>query len=428
MQLCGRPNSATDFALMKTSKPKGKGKNGPGKAKQGKGPRWHLAADTQWGSVSVGSADKPTKLSSARTRYTDNINGSVVRNSRTVSAAPRIEQQEEVVMQLVQSSVGFESTELRFQPGREASFPWLFEIAKKYQKWVAIQAEYEFRSNTSVTAAAGGQGRVVLAFNYDSLDPNLTNLRQAETLQPHAAGKPVDTIVLTLDPRLLSGGSDGRYVRPGQVPAGGDIKTYDGGILYVCTQGFALDGAPIGEVYVRYSIKMLQPIITGMTANPNQSPSLYARSLMNGVALGALGPPNLYIGDVLWQGGSGQATVWNGVEAIIAGTTFTLPAGRYSMRACATIATLSGVTPVQQLTGGAITFLKNNSVFEDGQAGHSGLYGSPATSLTCSTMSMTATCTVLVEPGDAFSVRITGQSSIAAPVFLDWAGLTIETI
>lgn len=390
-----------------------------------KDARWHLAADTQWGSVSMGSADKPTKLSSARSRMTDGLNGGIVRNSRTVSAAPRIEQQEELVMQLVQSSVGFQSTELRFQPARETSFPWLYEIARKYQKWVAIEAEYEFRSNTSVVAPAGSQGRVVLAFNYDSLDPNLTSLQQAETIQPHAAGKPVDTIILDLNPILLSGGNpEGKYCRTGSVPAGGDLKTYDGGILYVCTSGFALDGAPIGEIYVRYRIRLLQPIITGMTVSPTQSSSAYAICDVDSRVMPAVGP--YYVLPVDWT--SGSTVRWNGIEMVLSGLNIVLPPGKYNLRGTVTV---GDSTPAfNRVTGLSVSFLVNGAITDDTKAGKTSLLGAPGSNLLVARLAFTASLTLVVAPGDVITLQATA-STAGAPgtlVLLETAGLLIETM
>lgn len=69
------------------------------------------------------------------------------------------------------------------------------------------------------------------------------------------------------DPAKNSG-SAAKYVRPGNVPAGQDIKTYDLGVFQLATTGADVD-LNIGELWIDYKVKLRKPKLLAAGANPN---------------------------------------------------------------------------------------------------------------------------------------------------------------
>jgi len=55
------------------------------------------------------------------------------------------------------------------------------------------------------------------------------------------------------------------FVRPAAQPANTDIKTYDTGNLFVCTQNVTTASAVCGELYVEYDVDLLTPVYEGPT-------------------------------------------------------------------------------------------------------------------------------------------------------------------
>jgi len=53
----------------------------------------------------------------------------------------------------------------------------------------------------------------------------------------------------------------GKYVRPGAQPANTDIKTYDCGNLYVSQYGLEANSGTLGELRVRYCVRLSEPVL-----------------------------------------------------------------------------------------------------------------------------------------------------------------------
>lgn len=116
----------------------------------------------------------------------------------------------------------------------------------------------EFYWKPLVTEFKVGQGNVVISCDYDSLDSQPASAEAMLKTDPHSEGMPHLIQCLRLDPAALMKGGDGKskYVRTGIVT--GDLKTYDGGTLYLSVDGLPddiVEGTALGELRVRYRIR-----------------------------------------------------------------------------------------------------------------------------------------------------------------------------
>jgi hypothetical protein len=104
-----------------------------------------------------------------------------------------------------------------------------------------------------------------MSFDYDASDPAPTTKQQVESTNPHTTPCLPSTSVIRLtvdckNSRVL----DGKFVRPGALPANTDIKTYDIGNLNVSTQGQA-NTTVFGELHVRYKCWLKQQVLEPAT-------------------------------------------------------------------------------------------------------------------------------------------------------------------
>jgi len=197
-------------------------------------------------------------------------------------------------------SVSFSTTSYAFNPGLTTSFPRLSLEAALYEKYRVISAQPYYKPEVSGFATNGQSGKVMLSFNYNALAPLPVSKQQVEDTFPHADCMPYEDILLTLNPALLNADKSGKYVRTGAAPVGGDLKTYDGGQLFVSTYGNAATTV-IGELRVRYIIELEIPLLqystnltqqlhystlTGQSADPFQNGSLSPGSNINATASG----------------------------------------------------------------------------------------------------------------------------------------------
>jgi hypothetical protein len=156
-------------------------------------------------------------------------------------------------------STGFATTPYSLNPGQLATFPWAYKIASLYEKWKTLHVEFYYKPQVSAYATNGQSGKVMLSFDYDSSDAAPTTKQQVEDTVPHQDAMPYESVRLRLDAKQLNG-QDSKYIRPGTQPANTDIKTYDGGILYVSTDGNTNTNV-IGELRVRYSFMLMCPVL-----------------------------------------------------------------------------------------------------------------------------------------------------------------------
>jgi hypothetical protein len=82
---------------------------------------------------------------------------------------------------------------------------------------------------------------------------------------------PYENIDLRLDPIECHKNSDAKFVRTAGLPGGSDIKTYDCANLFIAGQGQTSATTVLGELHVRYTVILSDPIILGQLGVPNNN-------------------------------------------------------------------------------------------------------------------------------------------------------------
>jgi len=160
--------------------------------------------------------------------------------------------------------VKFENNTYALNPGLEACFPWLSQIAQNYDEYSFDQLIFHFRSTvTDVGNSTTGQcGTVILVTNYNSAAPEFTDKGAMQAYDGAMSCKTTESLThgVECDDRKRAG-LDDHYVRAGPVPTGQDVKTYDHGTfqLAVANTPDAYAGQSIGELWVSYTVKLAKP-------------------------------------------------------------------------------------------------------------------------------------------------------------------------
>lgn len=156
-------------------------------------------------------------------------------------------------------------------PGQSSTFPWLSEIGNNYEQYRFRGMIFEYNSTSSdavlSSSASSGLGSVIMATEYDSINPPFPNKRTmlnhqfaCSTKPSCGAIHPVECLISQTPTRL-------QYVR-GTVgfPAGGDPRLYDLGSFYLATEGMqnASSTSVIGELYVIYEVEFFKPQISSV--------------------------------------------------------------------------------------------------------------------------------------------------------------------
>jgi len=152
-------------------------------------------------------------------------------------------------------------------PGQFNTFPWISQIATKFEQYriEGIIFEYKSMYSDAVVTQNGALGNVVLATEYNSGQPAFVNKQQMENYEFAQSVKPSCSVIHPIECARKQSVLSELYVRGGSVPSGEDVKTYDFGDFYIATVGVPLGGAGaavnLGELWVSYQISFLKPKI-----------------------------------------------------------------------------------------------------------------------------------------------------------------------
>jgi hypothetical protein len=157
--------------------------------------------------------------------------------------------------------------QLAVNPGQASTFPWLATIADRFEKYVFTKLEFYYEHEVSQFATAGTVGKAIMSFDYDAADSAPTSKQQMMDTDPHNDRMPCEDFVLRVDCREAFNNGP-KYVRPGNLPGGSDIKTYDAGLLNFAASGTYDNSTKIGELHVRYAGWFEKPVLEPVLSAP----------------------------------------------------------------------------------------------------------------------------------------------------------------
>jgi hypothetical protein len=170
----------------------------------------------------------------------------------------------------INGSVLFTATKFPVQPGLVLPFPKGSIKAALYSEWRMKYCEFYYKPEVSGFATQGSGGKVILAMDYNAGNPAPTTKQQVEIMH-RVDDMPYEKMALRLDANAVNR-SDAKYIRTGPIPPDEDIKTFDGGNLWVCTIGEA-NANLVGELHVRYCFTCSKPTLLNPTQGSLPTPS-----------------------------------------------------------------------------------------------------------------------------------------------------------
>jgi len=261
------------------------------------------------------------------------------------------------------SSVAFTNTAYNINPGLYQSFPFLSSLAANFQQYILHGLLYEFKSTSAdaLNSTNTALGTVIMATNYNSIEPIFTSKLEMEATEYSNSATPSLSQIhgIECDPRQTS--LREMYVRTGAVPSDADQRFYDMGVFQIASVGVQ-QASNIGELWVSYDVTLLKPRLTFQNPNP-----LWAHITEGAANTGTAAAPLGTTGGIVKPLSS---------LAVVATTnTFTLPtAGIYSVTMSFSGANIAAVP---SLTAGAN--LSTSAYFIDDSAGSVSCFNSGGT-------------------------------------------------
>jgi len=139
-------------------------------------------------------------------------------------------------------------------PGIAATFPWLSVEAQGWEQYRFHRVRFCYYARCSTATP----GSMMLVPDYDAADAAPSTEQIASSYRDVVEEVPwVVEFCCNLDPRAMLEPASRKFVRTGPLAANLDIKTYDGGNLFVCTT----DGSATnwGKLWVEYDVEFFVP-------------------------------------------------------------------------------------------------------------------------------------------------------------------------
>lgn len=159
--------------------------------------------------------------------------------------------------------VPFDNLSFILNPGLEATFPWLSQIAQNFEEYEFVQLIFHYTSTiTDIGNSSNGQcGTLTMATDYNPSHKPFSDKNEMLGYAHSFSTKTTESMDhgVECDPVKLAGAAQ-KYVRSFPTP-GEDAKTYDHGLfqLAISNSPTSLNGQAIGELRVTYKVILRKP-------------------------------------------------------------------------------------------------------------------------------------------------------------------------
>ncbi len=233
--------------------------------------------------------------------YTVSTNSVVASSLKAASSIPSMHKDGQSIIVQHKEYLGEVRSSTSFQvlqsyvlnPGNPITFPWLSDIAAKFQEYRIRGAVFHYvPSSGSVASGTNpGLGTVMLQTTYRSTDQAPVN--KVEMLNEYCSNEvvPSETMAHPIECDPKENPFNVQYVRTGTVPIGDTQLMYDLGVTHLAVSGQQASGNVIGDLWITYDVELKKPIVTSNSAFTSKffqsvSPSTNLASLFNGAVTG----------------------------------------------------------------------------------------------------------------------------------------------
>lgn len=170
----------------------------------------------------------------------------------------------------ISGSTTFNLSSYFLNPGLDATFPWLSNIAYNFEQYRFHGLIFEFRttSATAVSSTNTALGTVIMATDYDDLDAVFSNKQQMEAYEFSVSTVPCANAIHPIECSPRETPLPKLWVRTGSYSSYStvDPRLYDMGRFQVATTGMQA-AATIGELWVSYDVEFFKPKLASYNSN-----------------------------------------------------------------------------------------------------------------------------------------------------------------
>lgn len=181
------------------------------------------------------------------------------KNGKRITLVEHREYIQDIVTSATPGAFNIDSFEIN--PGLASTFPWLAEVAENYEQYRIHGMVFQFKSQSAdaLNSVNTALGTVIMATQYNMLNPSFANKQQMENYEFGCSSRPSCDLLhpIECDPRQTT--CDGLFsVRLGG-NISGDRRLYDIGRFSIATVGMQGASVNIGELWCTYQVELLKP-------------------------------------------------------------------------------------------------------------------------------------------------------------------------
>ncbi len=178
--------------------------------------------------------------------------GSTYRSSADSMEVTRLRKCE-YIGDLRPNTANFDVRSFELNPGVNATFPWLSQIAGSWEYYKFNYLAIKYKPNCATSQA----GTVSIVIDYDSYDSAPANKLDMSEYKPYVSGVPWSGDIYYVAPaRMLNAHNNGKlFTRTtAYTSTMGDRNLMDVGVLYIATQD--VSSTYLGELYIEYDVTL----------------------------------------------------------------------------------------------------------------------------------------------------------------------------
>lgn len=161
----------------------------------------------------------------------------------------------------ISGSSAFTNRVYKVNPGDAQTFPWLSQIADSFDKYKFRRLMFSYRTSSTDYSTTSTLGMVVMAAQYNVLDPQFNNKLVMENYDTAISTKISQSCIYGVECKNSTQAAGQLYIRATPNPSSSDQRLYD-----LCNFNLATVANPntqvIGELWVSYEVELYNPNIT----------------------------------------------------------------------------------------------------------------------------------------------------------------------
>jgi len=222
----------------------------------------------------------------------------------------------EYLADIISPGQAFNLQSFILNPEAVGTFPWLSNIANNYEQFRFHGLVFEFKSNsaTAVASTNTALGAVILATQYNALEPPFVSKLQMDQYEFAVSTNPAVSAIHPVECARPLGAPDFLYTDPGAAGLGSDPRFSRLGNFTVATVG-QQSTSNIGELWVSYDVEFQKPRLDGGTVSTAQDYNWLMRGAIGVFTLDTTDLFSQILGTSIFIGNTADLNITMGTKA-----------------------------------------------------------------------------------------------------------------